>query len=150
LQLFWNRAELKKELLRLQTDCHGLTERMKKQEAALLRMSEQHDQLEQYLGDPDNAPHGLVYFQLRRLWRVSTAQLLSFAQQLQRQQEERERRRQLIEFDQERRRRVADFDAQLNEARKDADGLGAMVKTTNTKLERARGFWNYFKRRHLS
>ena len=150
LQLFWNRAELKKELLRLQTDCHGLTERWKKQEAALLRLSEQHDQLEQYLGDPDNASHGLVYFQLRRLWRVCTAQLLNFTQQLQRQQEERERRRQLIEFDQDRRRRLADFDAQLHDAHREADDLGAVVKATGSKLERSRGFWNYFKRRRLS
>src|SRR5437868_2671829 len=80
LQLYWNRAELKKELGRLQNEHLGLLEQIKKQESAVTRAHEQLDELERYLGDPDVATHALVYFQLRGLWRACAARLSRFAQ----------------------------------------------------------------------
>jgi hypothetical protein len=150
LQLFWNRAELKKELVRLQVERDRLIEQLQKQEGTVLKLHEQIDQLEQYLGDPDAAVHALVYFQLRSLWRTCASKVLKFSQQLQRQQEERERRRQLIEFDQNKRRKLADLDATLSEARLQADALESQLKLLERRLDGLRGFWNYFRRRKLA
>jgi septal ring factor EnvC (AmiA/AmiB activator) len=150
LQLYWNRAELKKELTRLQIERDQLLEQIQKQEGATLKLREQVDQLEQHLGDPDVAAHALVYFQLRGLWRTCTAKVAKFSQQLQRQQEERERRRQLIEFDQARRREVAEFERTIAEARATADALERQLKMLETRLASLTGFWNYFRRRKLT
>jgi hypothetical protein len=150
LQLYWNRAELKKELSRLQSERHSLLEQLKQQQGAVTALREQVDQLEAYLGDPDIGAHALVYFQLRGLWRTCAEKLKRFGEQLQRQQEERERRRQAAEFDQTRQRELAAMDARLLEARANADALDAQVKMKETKLAGLRGFWNYLRRRRLA
>jgi hypothetical protein len=149
LQLYWNRAELKKELSRLQDEQHSLVERMNEREASAMRAREQLEQLENYLGNPDVAMQALVYFQLRALWRACSTKLARFAAQLRRQQEERERQRQLIEFDQERRRQLAELDRAILDARAAADTLDAKRKLKEAALARMHGFWNYFRRREL-
>jgi IS1 family transposase len=150
LQLYWNRAELKKELSRLQKDQHKLLEQIRGLEVSLARSQEQLEVLENYLGNPESAPHALVYFQLRTLWRLAAARLSRFAQQLRQQQTEREHRRQLIEFDQAKRRQLADFDRRIDDARASADMLEAQLKVMEARLAAMRGFWNYIRRRRLS
>ena len=150
LQLYWNRAELKKELSRLQDERHKLIEQLNKHEAAFARNSEQLLQLEEFLGNPETGPHGLVYFQLRALWRASSAKVARFAQQLQQQQADREQRRLVLEFDRARRQQLADFDRRIAAARSRADLLEAQLKLQETKLEKMRGFWNYARRRRLA
>jgi hypothetical protein len=149
LQLYWNRAELKKELTRLQIEREKLLEQIQKQEGATIKLREQFDQLEEHLGNPDAAVHALVYFQLRHLWRICAAKVAKFSLQLQRQQEERERRRQLIEFDQARRRELAEYDRALAQAKASADALASQLKLLESRLDLMTGFWNYFRRRRL-
>lgn len=150
LQLYWNRAELKKELARLQKEKHALSERLKKQESATSRAQDLLTELEQHLGDPEVAVHALAYFQLRALWRVACERLQRFSQQLRQQQEDRERRRQQIEFDQGRQSQLADLDRALLEARSTVDLLEAQLKLSEARLRLMRGFWNYFRRRTLA
>jgi hypothetical protein len=150
LQLYWNRAELKKELSRLQDERLKLLEQIRHQETATERAREQVEVLEEYLGNPEIAMHALVYFQLRALWRTAGARLARFSQQLQQQQTDREQRRQLIEHDQGRRRQLADFDRRIHDTRSKADMLEAQLKLMETKLTAMRGFWNYFRRRRLA
>lgn len=150
LQLYWNRAELKKELTRLQAERDRLLEHIEKQDGAAAKLREQMDQLEQHLGDPNAAVHALVYFQLRSLWRTCATKVVKFSQQLQRQQEARERHRQLIEFDQQKRRDLSTFEKTLAEAKDEADVLETQLKASEARLASLRGFWNYFRRRKLS
>jgi chromosome segregation ATPase len=79
LQLYWNRAELKKELTRLQDERMKLLEQLRNQETATARAKEQVQVLEEYLGNPEIAVHALVYFQLRAVWRAAGARLGRFA-----------------------------------------------------------------------
>jgi hypothetical protein len=150
LQLFWNRAELKKELTRLQDERLKLLEQIRYQETATARAKEHVQVLEEYLGNPEIAVHALVYFQLRAVWRTAGARLGRFAEQLKQQQTDREQRRQVIEFDQTRRRELADFDRRIHDARSRADMLEAQIKLMDAKLAAMRGFWNYFRRRRLA
>jgi hypothetical protein len=150
LQLYWNRAELKKELARLQKEKHALGERLKKQEAATARSDELMLELERHLGDPEVAMHALAYFQLRALWRLGCERLQRFSQQLRQQQEDRERRRQQIEFDQSKQSQLADVDRALSDARAKVDMLEAQLKLAEARLRAMRGFWNYFRRRRLA
>lgn len=149
LQLYWNRAELKKEFLRLQESNYTLLEKLRKQEGAEQRLKQQQEQLEEFLGNPDVGPQALVFYQLRALWRLGHKRIMRFAEQLRRQQEERERHQQLIEFDQDRRRRLADIEKRLLDAQSYADSLEARVRLIQDKHAAMRGFWNYFRRRRL-
>lgn len=150
LQLFWNRAELKKELGRLQQERHELIEELKKQESAAARSHEKLEQLQEYLGEPEVAVHALVYFQLRALWKDCARKVERFAEQLYQQQRERERRRQLIEFDQTRRRQLADLDRRLGKLQSDVQSLEAEIKLMESELASLRGFWNYWRRKRLA
>ena len=150
MQLYWNRAELKKELTRLQDERHRLLEQIRTHEGTFARNREQLLALEEFLGDPESGPHALVYFQLRSLWRGTSAKVARFAQQLQQQQADREQRRQLLEFDRARRQQLADYDRRITDARASAEMLDAQLKLEQAKLDSMRGFWNYWARRRLS
>lgn len=150
LQLYWNRAELKKELSRLQDERHKLLEQLRSHEATFVRHSEQLLHLEEFLGNPETGAQALVYFQLRSLWRATSAKVARFAQQLQQQQADREQRRHQLEFDRTRRQEVAVFDRRIAEARSRADTMEAQLQLQEAQLEQMRGFWNYARRRHLA
>jgi DNA repair exonuclease SbcCD ATPase subunit len=150
LQLYWNRAELKKELTRLQDERHRLLEQIRNNEATFTRNREQLLALEEFLGHPESGAHALVYFQLRSLWRATSAKVARFAQQLQQQQADREQRRQQLEFDRTRRQQLAEYDGRITDARSRADMLEAQLKLQEAKLESLRGFWNYAARRRLT
>ena len=147
--LFRNRAELKKELSALDDERFRLLDRLKLQEGATMRVQEQLDSLEQYLGRADEGYKSLAYFQLRALWRAAARRLEQFAAELARQQKERERRAQLAEFERDKRARAADVDRELVEARVLADQLQAEQKLARQRLQEMQGFWNYFRRRKL-
>lgn len=149
LQLYWNRAELKKELTRLQDERHRLLEQIRTHEATFARNREQQLQLEELLGNPESGAQALIYFQLRSLWRATSAKVARFAQQLQQQQEDREQRRQQLEIDRMRRQQLADYDRRIADARSRADMLEAQLKLQQAKLDSMRGFWNYASRRRL-
>lgn len=150
LQLYWNRAELKKELSRLQDERHKLLEQLRNHEATFVRHNEQLLHLEEFLGNPETGAHALVYFQLRSLWRAASAKVARFAQQLQQQQADREQRRYQLEFDRTRRQQLAEFDRRIAAARSSADTLEAQLKLQEVELEQMRGFWNYSRRRRLA
>src|ERR1035438_1255193 len=90
MQLFQNRAGLKKAYDDLQEELHLLGDRLKQQEGATLRLQEQLDQLGDLLADPATGYGALVFFQLRALWKACHQQLAKFATELARQHEVRE------------------------------------------------------------
>ena len=90
MQLFQNRAGLKKAYADLKDEFHLLRDRLKQQEGATIRVQEQLDSLGELLGDPKTGFSALVFFQLRALWKTCHQQLSTFAADLARQQEARE------------------------------------------------------------
>jgi hypothetical protein len=90
MQLFQNRAGLKKAYADLKDEFHILRDRLKQQEGATLRVQEQLDALGDLLADPATGFGALVFFQLRGLWKTCHQQLAKFATDLTRQQEARE------------------------------------------------------------
>jgi hypothetical protein len=150
LQLYWNRVELKKEFSRLQEDNYGLLQKLKKQDAAHVQTQERLRQLEEFLGAPDNGVTILVYYQLRAAWAQAAKRLAELNQELIGQQTERERRLQVMEFDQNRQRRIGDLDKTILDMQSQSDALDARLQLLLRKLEQLRWFWHYRKRRELS
>lgn len=149
LELFRNRAELKKELHAIDEERYRLLDRLKLEEGATMRVQEQYDSLEQYLGRPEEGLKCLAYFQLRAVWRAAVRRLDHFATELARQQKDRERKAQLAAFERERRARASAVERELAEARVLAEQLQAEQDQAQQQLAARRGFWHYFARRRM-
>lgn len=93
LELYWNRALVKRELKTLQKERFELLDKLKDQESEILKAKEQLDGLERLLVNPIAAANAMVYFQLRHLWRVGANQVEQFAAELLLQSQKRERAR---------------------------------------------------------
>jgi len=91
LKLYWNRADVKRELKALRRERFELLDKLKEQEGAIQRAQEALEGLERLLTNPLAAANAMVYFQLRHLWRVGAQRLEQFGRELQAQREKRER-----------------------------------------------------------
>ena len=149
MQLFRNRAQLKKAHQELQNQYRFLEEKLRNAEASTRRAEERLDAIERLMAKPEAGYNGMVYFQLRALWRACNDQLRSFADELRKQQEDRERKKQLQAFNQDRQHRMDEINDLImrlkDESRVAAEGLTEMEQ----RLARLGGIWNYFRRREL-
>src|SRR5262245_39843431 len=91
LKLYWNRADVKRELKALRRERFELLDKLKEQEGEIQRAHEQLEGLERLLTNPLAAANAMVYFQLRHLWRVGAQRVEQFGRELQTQREKRER-----------------------------------------------------------
>jgi hypothetical protein len=149
MQLFQNRAGLKKAYADLKDEFHLLRDRLKQQEGATIRVQEQLDALGELLGDPNTGFSALVFYQLRALWKLCHQQLSTFATDLTRQQEAREVAKHKAEAEAAKSARLADVDQRLQTAAEEADLQRRQLAATQTELGRLTAFWHYFRRRRM-
>lgn len=149
LKLFWNRAELKKELQGLDDELHGLKDKLKQQEAANSRLVEQIERLEQILGNPERSHEAVVHFYLRGLWRTCRGLIEQFVADLRRQQQDRERKLQLLEFQGDQVERMQLAESRLAEAASVAEAERTRLAEYLARHASLKGFWHYFRRRDL-
>ncbi|MBX3703015.1 MAG: hypothetical protein KF822_04520 [Steroidobacteraceae bacterium] len=150
LKLFWNRAELKKELQGLDDQLHNLRNKLKQQENANARLQQQLEQLEILLGNPERGFDALVHFGLKALWRACREQLERFAADLKRDRQEAQRKQQLAEFQADRAERLKVADERLRQAQEVADAESERLRQRVERMVKLKGFWNYFRRRDLA
>jgi len=149
MQLFQNRAGLKKAYADLKDEFHLLRDRLKQQEGATIRVQEQLDALGELLADPRTGFGALVFFQLRGLWKICHQHLSTFTTDLTRQQEAKETARHNAECDASRNARLADVEQRLQSSAADADLKREQLAAAQNELQRLTAFWHYFKRRRL-
>lgn len=149
MQLFQNRAGLKKAYADLKDEFHLLRDRLKQQEGATIRVQEQLDSLGDLLGDPRTGFGALVFFQLRALWKTCHQQLSQFAADLSRQQETRETAKHTAECEAAKSARLADVEERLQAAAADADLNREQLAAAQNEIQRLSAFWHYFRRRRL-
>jgi hypothetical protein len=147
MQLFQNRAGLKKAYADLKDEFHLLRDRLKQQEGATIRVQEQLDALGDLLGDPKTGFGALVFYQLRALWKSCHQQLSAFAADLTRQQEAREMARHKADTEAAQSARLADVDRRLQAAAAEADLQRQHLAAAQNEIGRLTAFWHYFKRR---
>jgi hypothetical protein len=147
MQLFQNRAGLKKAYADLKDEFHLLRDRLKQQEGATIRVQEQLDALGDLLGDPKTGFGALVFFQLRTLWKTCHQQLSTFAADLTRQQEAREIAKHTADTEAAKSARLADVTQRLQTASEEADMQRQHLAAAQTELGRLNAFWHYFRRR---
>ncbi len=150
LNLFRNRAELKKAFSDLQKALRLAEEKLASQEAATRRAEERFHAIEQLLAQPGTGYTALVYFQLRALWRACHERLQTISDELRGRHEERQRREELMRFNQEKQRQLAALDQQLAQARDEVEERVAKRNAVRAELEGAQGLFAYFRRRSLT
>ncbi len=150
LKLFWNRAELKKELQSLDDQLHNLRNKLKQQENANSRLQQQLEQLEVLLGNPERGVDALVHFGLKALWRACREQLEKFAAELKLERQEAQRKLQLAEFQQDRAERMKVADERLRQAQEVGDAERARSSELDARLAQLQRFWHYFRRRAVA
>jgi hypothetical protein len=147
MQLFQNRAGLKKAYADLKDEFHLLRDRLKQQEGATIRVQEQLDGLGDLLADPATGFGALVFYQLRGLWKTCHQNLSTFAADLTRTQDARESARYKADCEAARDSRLADVDRRLQIAAEKADLQREHLATAQSELNKLTAFWHYFERR---
>ena len=150
LSLFRNRAALKKSYNDLRTSNDGLKEKLRNSEAATRRAEERLEAIERLMAKPEAGYNGLVYFQLRTLWRADNEQLKGFADELRRQQEERERQRQIQRCQKDRDRRLEDLGDLIRRVKGEADRINEALDEARGNLAEATGLFAFLRRREYS
>ncbi|MGC4028085.1 MAG: hypothetical protein QM696_04330 [Steroidobacteraceae bacterium] len=149
LQLFHNRAQLKKAYGEAQDEIHRLRDRIKLQEAATSRVRELLESLEARLAVPASGLQALVHYQLRGLWSLAEARIGTLVGELAAQREDLERRAHAAEQN----RLVFESQQKLHRALAEAERNSADVRMKLAALQQqlaANGaWWKYFQRRAL-
>lgn len=148
LRLYWNRAEVKKELARLRRERHELLERVNDREADTQRVKEQLESLERLLADRHAAASAIVHFQLRHLWRTASDKVRRFGGELAEKQERRESERLESEFRRRQSLRIVDLDRQARSAETELTDLEQRVEALR-RLQAGLPFWRVVRRREL-
>jgi DNA repair exonuclease SbcCD ATPase subunit len=150
LNLFRNRAELKQAFSDLQKSLRLAEERLASQEAATRRAEERFQAIEKLLAQPGTGYTALVYFQLRALWRVCHDRLQAISDELRGRHEERQRREELMRFNQEKQRQLAALDQQMAQAKDEVEERLSRRNAVRAELEGAKGLLAFGRRRKLN
>ncbi|MEM7081854.1 MAG: hypothetical protein AAF465_03905 [Pseudomonadota bacterium] len=149
LDLFWNRADLKKQFSNSRDDIYDLKTQLKSAEKELKRQKNEMRALEARLADPVAGYNAMVYFQLRDLWDQAMAKLEAFSEELITQQKDRERKKQIMEFNQERQKRLKELNEKIVEVKKQSDNAKGALTAIEMRFNELTGLLNTFKRKSL-
>jgi hypothetical protein len=150
IKLFWNRAELKKELDSLRREMGKLSEQLRHREASHLRLVQQLESLESLLADPLQAANALVYYQLRGVWQLARKRLVRLGRELMERQRVREERHAHALFMAAKNESLAALDERLAPLQARAEQISADLRVAEDRLLALHGFWNFFRRKRLS
>jgi hypothetical protein len=149
VELFRNRAELKKAYAELQDEIYALKDRLKQQEGVTARVQEMLDELEQRLEAPLSAFQILVFYQLRRLWKTGTQILERLAASVELEHTERATRAFFLESNRRRFERRRELETAVRDAEQQAAAARERLHELTAARANAAMPWSYFKRKEL-
>lgn len=98
LDLYWNRAELKKEFALLRNEKFRLEERVREEQGVTAGLEQKLAHLENLLSDPEWVHNVIVHYQLRALDRRCQRKLARFAEELKQKREQKQHRQLLKDW----------------------------------------------------
>lgn len=150
LQLFWNRAELKREFARLQRDRDRLADQLRQQEGSTLRWQQRLEQLEGLLADPERAANAAVFFQLRGVWQYCRRRLARLARELGTRQQEVELRRDTARFEEHRKIALISIEQRLVPLIERRVSIEAELHGVRLQQVKLTSFWKLLARRRCA
>lgn len=149
VDLFRNRAELKKEFAALRNEKYQLQDRIKQQQGATARVQQKMDHLESLLLDREWVHNVVAFYQLRRLAAHCNAKLGRFAEELKLQREQRIRDKALDEWNEVRGGKAADIESEIGTHRMRSQLLEDQLQAERHKLTTLGGVSKVFRGKKL-
>ena len=134
VDLFRNRAELKKEFAALRDEKYQLQDRIKERQGAVERVQQKLDHLEALLLDPEWVHNVVVFYQMRRIAVHCEAKVERFADQLKQQREQRVHNKVLVSWNEERKQSSEQAQSGIGEHRLRAQMLEDQLQAERHKL----------------
>ena len=149
LNLYWNRAELKKEFASLRSEQFRLKDCIKSQEGATARIQQKLDHLEQLLLDPEWVYNVVTYYQLQALNLRCKSKIEKFSEQLKQQREQKQNKRQLADWNERRAEESAEIETQIGDKRMQVQTLEDQLQFERHRLVSMSGLVRIFRRRSV-
>jgi hypothetical protein len=150
IQLYWNRVELKKELLKTLEENKSLKSQLQQQIEGRRLAEEKLLCLENTLGNHENAAHATVHFQLRLLWRTAQSMSAEFGRELVKLQEEQERLQHEEGSNALRARSMAEVEHKIAVLHPQLEQLSVQLASSAEKQSKLRWPWFVISRRKLT
>ena len=150
LNLYWNRAELKKEFAGMRKEQFRLQDRIKQQEGATARLQQKLDFLENLLIDPQWVHNVMVFYQLRSLSLRCEQKLAKFAEQLKQQREQKQHNSILVRWNESRCEEAREVERQILQKRDSMQQLEEKLQSERQRLMNMSGFLKIFRRRSVT
>ena len=147
--LYWNRAELKKDFARLRAENYRLQDRIKEQEGERARIEQKLKHVEDLLFDPDWMHSVVVSYQLRGLYDRCRRKLERFAEELKQQRERRAHGKLVKVWQQEQAGKIAAIEREAREIRDQIRALEDQQRTETERLQSSGGITRLFRRRSV-
>ena len=149
MELYWNRAELKKEFAGLRKEKYRLQDLVKQQEGRTARVQQQLEHLENLLVDAEWAHNVVVFYQLRGLGKQTEARLARFAEHLKRQRERKSHDSLLVGWNEKRKAESRDIEAMTLEKRDEVQKLEDQLQAAQSRLTTMSGLTRLFRGRSV-
>ena len=149
VDLFRNRAELKKEFAALRNEKYQLLDRIKQHQGATARVQQKMDHLESLLLDRDWVHNVVAFYQLRRLAAHCNSKLKRFAEQLKQQREQRIQQQAVSDWNEQRDGRVSEIEKLVSEKRLKNQLLEDQLQSVRHKFKTMNGVTKMFRGRDL-
>lgn len=150
VDLFRNRAELKKEFAALRNEKYQLQDRIKQHQGATARVQQKMDHLENLLLDPEWVHNVVVFYQLRRLATHCNVKLARFAEELKQKREQRAHGKVVDAWNSERAARAETLNSEINEHRLQTQLHEDQLQSERHGLMTMGGFSRLFKGKRLA
>lgn len=150
LDLYWNRAELKKQFASLREEQFQLRDRIKVQEGATARVHQKLEHLEKLLLDPEWVYNVILYYQFRNLNLRCQSELAKFAERLKQRREQRQNSHLLVEWNKIRTQEVAAVERSIGEQRMLVQTLEDQLRAEKHRLQSMSFILRIFRRRSVN
>ena len=144
MELYWNRAELKKEFAGMRKEQFRLKDVIKDQKGSKARLQQKLDHLEDLLVDPQLAHNVIVFYQLRGLGRKCERKVAKFAEQLKQQREQKRHNSILADWNSTLEKEASGVKVQLLEKRDEVLQLEDQLQSEQRRLASMSGFKRLF------
>ncbi|MCH7898852.1 MAG: hypothetical protein IIC62_05845, partial [Proteobacteria bacterium] len=149
LELYWSRAELKKEFAALRDEKFRLQEQITAKEGSAVRLQQKLEHLESLLLDPDWVYNVVVYYQLRAFNQRCTNKLARFAEQLKQQREQRQHSKVVGKWTDQRDEEAQGLQSQIGEQRMHLQMLEDQLLAERHRFSMMGGFARFLRRRTI-
>lgn len=150
LELYWNRAELKKEFANLREQTFKLQEQVKTEKGRTARYQQKFEHIENLLLDPEWVHNVVAFYQLRAFNQRCCNRVARFAEQLKQQREKRQHGRLLDEWNAKRRAEAQAVERQIGESRMQMQMLEDHLQAERHRLSMMNGFVRFFRKRSVT